>query len=616
MSYPTPTANELQTPGSPLRSILVSLVGSLLWLGTCGCAPQPDGVQQPSAQGNPVPADPDQANAGSQSANPQFTQSKSTQSKSAQSQSAQSATAELNAQLPPATTTNDLQAETNQRRTNLLTQAAQQQAAGDWESLDATLESLAELPTQGQSEEQAAAIERLTQAAADQRAELAAQQRASRLAQSQQLIAGGRLDEAQRALADVLTRGPTDEQRAEAQTLTEEIERVRKARRQLKSWIQLLGSAERKDVQAAQTQLLLDPDTALGMVLDALRATQSADQAANYIETLGLLERPDIVLPEYIELLKDETKETLWPVIQQQLTAPGVSGAGEALLSLAAQTKKVEQRRAAWEALAGVADPPASTLVTAARLLPDTDEATLPLLLQAATHAILVHGQQDLAARRGQPAFKAADENALAGLFQRLDSWTGVTPVTQSNAPNAAPAAAAPAAAAPVVLEARRLATVLGRITAQPISGIKIARVEAELPDSPATALLDGVWNAVEPKTMWRYPIAQRGVVLLDLGQERLVTAVRIWNLNETSGTQRGWKEVELFVSDNPSELTPATTAVVPPAAGVAQTAQVADFGTTITIPPTRARYVRLQAKSTWTTDMHSGLSEIQVLGW
>ncbi|MFM8253417.1 MAG: hypothetical protein ACKOBW_17660, partial [Planctomycetota bacterium] len=581
----------------------------LLCLGSGGCGPQqssvePSSVEQPSAQQHPA-----QQNSSPQSAAPSATDP---------------ATAKSNTNSTSADPTPDSESETNQRRLQLLTQAEQQLKTGDWDELAETLESLAELPTQGQSEEQAAAIERLTTTAVTKRAEVAAQQRAARLAQSQQLIAGGRLDEAQRALSDVLTRGPTDEQRAEAQTLTDEIERVRKARRQLKSWIQLLGSAERKDVQAAQTQLLLDPDTALGMVLDALRGTQSADQAANYIETLGLLERPDIVMLEYIELLKDETKESLWPVIQQQLTAPGVAGAGEALLSLAAQSKKVEQRRAAWEALAGVADPPAATLLTAARLVPETDEATLPLLLQATTHAILVHGQQDLAARRGQPALQPADETALASFLQQLDRWTGVAPGTQPTAANPpAPAAAAapaapPAAAAPepVMLAARRLATVLGRLTAPPISGIKIARVEAELPESPAAALLDGVWNAVEPKTMWRYPIAQRGVVLLDLGQERLVTAVRVWNLNETSGTQRGWKEIELFVSDNPAELTPATTAVVPPAAGVVQTAQVADFGTTITIPPTRARYVRLQAKSTWTTDMHSGLSEIQVLGW
>ena len=139
---------------------------------------------------------------------------------------------------------------------------------------------------------------------------------------------------------------------------------------------------------------------------------------------------------------------------------------------------------------------------------------------------------------------------------------------------------------------------------------MKVERVESETPESPGSALVDGVWNSLDPKTMWRHPADRRGSVLLDLGESRLVTAVRIWNWNEASGGQRGWKEVEVFVSDNPAELEPVATGVILPAPGAADTP---DYGALLPLPAPQGRYVRLQAKSTWTVDSHSGLSEIQI---
>ena len=589
MNYPQPLANKPSSSRFCRTSAGLLVAMSLLLSGAAGCGPQPD-ANKSAADPAGAASNQTTATSGTQGTSP---------AKSAASNSTANSSGDSTRSIAKPAPAADTGPTVAQQRAKMLADAQSQLAADDWDSLDKTLQSIADLPSDDQTAEQATAIEQLISRAATRREEAVAQQRATRLTQAQFLIAGGRLDDAQRAIADVLTRGPSDEQRATAQSLTDEIERIRKARRQLKSWIQLLGSAERKDVQAAQTQLLLDPDTALGMVLDALRATNSPEQATNYVETLGLLERPDIVMPEYIELLKDETREAIWPVIQQQLTAPGVAGAGEALLSLAMQAKKPEQRQAAWEALGGVADPPAGTLIVAAGVLKDADLATVPVMLRAAAHAALIHQQQDLVARRGLPPLNAAEEASLSTLLGQLDQWTAATPTTP--------------VPEQILPEARRLATILGRLVAPPLTGLKIARVESELTDSPAAALLDGVWNSVEPKSMWRYPIAQRGVVLIDLGQERLVTGVRIWNLNETSGAARGWKEMELFVSENPAELMPITTAVLPTAPGIAQPT---DYGTTLAVPPTRARYIRLQAKSTWTADVHSGLSEVQVLGW
>ncbi|HND55538.1 MAG TPA: discoidin domain-containing protein, partial [Pirellulaceae bacterium] len=160
---------------------------------------------------------------------------------------------------------------------------------------------------------------------------------------------------------------------------------------------------------------------------------------------------------------------------------------------------------------------------------------------------------------------------------------------------------------------ARTLAVLLGRVQAQPLTGLKIVRAEGETPESPAAAVLDGVWNSIEAKTMWRHPATVRGALLIDLGQSRTVTSVRVWNWNEPSGGQRGWKEFEIYVSDSPAELTPVATGIVPPAPGAANTP---DYGTLVPIPPTVGRYVRLQAKSTWTADSHSGLAEVQLLGF
>ncbi len=124
---------------------------------------------------------------------------------------------------------------------------------------------------------------------------------------------------------------------------------------------------------------------------------------------------------------------------------------------------------------------------------------------------------------------------------------------------------------------------------------------------------MDGVWNSTDPATMWRHPAARRSTITLDLGETKTVAGVRLWNFNEPGGTHRGWKEVEVFVSDSPTALTPAASGIVPKAPGAADTP---DYGTVIPTPFVRGRYVRLFAKSLWNPDNDTGLSEIQVLGF
>ncbi|MFO0871159.1 MAG: hypothetical protein U0935_19725 [Pirellulales bacterium] len=497
-----------------------------------------------------------------------------------------------------------------ERRARAATQRQQQLAAaqaaaeaGKWEELAAALPVLREaLSAADQGEDLAdfsAALDELTQKLAAGQAAAAEQARAARLDQARQWTAAGRLDDAQQALRDVLTRAPSDEQRETAQTLTQEIERIRKARRQLKSWLSLLASAEMREVQTAQTQLLQDPDTASGMILEALRGTDKPALAAVYLDTLRQIGKSEVVVPVLLELLRDPQQQVLAPLITEYLPQLAGPEAAPALLDLAVQATDEKQRLSALVALATSTPPPASALFRLAPLLDSTPPVQVAVL-QVLTRCVVQHGQRDFWAHRGWPA--ESDEATLASvrkLPEKLQPWL------QPAADQAPPAE--------LTREARRLAAVLQLLPGQPLTGVKVERAEAEMPEGPAAAVLDGVWNSTDLKTMWRYPADKRGSLLFDLGSERIVTGIRIWNWNEPGGVQRGWKEVDVFVSSSPAELAPVATATVLPAPGVADSP---DYGVLIPLPAAVGRYVRIQARSNWTLESHSGLAEVQVVGF
>jgi hypothetical protein len=163
-----------------------------------------------------------------------------------------------------------------------------------------------------------------------------------------------------------------------------------------------------------------------------------------------------------------------------------------------------------------------------------------------------------------------------------------------------------------VVAAAARLALCTRLQAAEPLEGVRLASFSGELAASPAAAALDGVWNSTLPETQWRLPASQRAALVLDLGQPRLVCGVKVWNLNEPGGTHRGWREIELYVSDSPAPLTPLAEGLVLPAPGAAE---AHDFGTYIPLPPTLGRYVKLQARTVWREDAYKGLAEVQVWG-
>jgi len=443
-------------------------------------------------------------------------------------------------------------------------------------------------------DEAAATLAELEKDAQGRRQAQVARDRAERLTQAQSLMDQGKLDDSLRAVGDVLARNPTDEQRQTAGGITEEIERRRKARRQLKSWLQLLASPERKNVQTAQTQLQQDPDTAVGMVLETLLASEPGPHTASYLETLRLLNRPEVTVPAMLDLLERSDRAPLWPDLVRELSVSQVPGLGARLLTLASQGESPEQRQAALQILSQAADPPAETLVQLLPVLAE-DGPALPGALQAAVHAVRFHQQFDWIAARGfDGPLSAEQQAALQALGPRLAKLaTGVSDPVQAEVASAA----------------QSLAALLGLVESQPVTGVKIVRVESELPESPAAGAIDGIWNSVELKTLWRHPPDRKGSILLDLGADRIVAGVRVWNTNEPGAVQRGWKEIEVFVSSSPAELAPVASGLVPIAPGVANTP---DYGTTIPVAAVRGRYVRLQAKSVWLADGPSGLSEVR----
>ncbi|MGE0609774.1 MAG: DUF4457 domain-containing protein, partial [Pirellulales bacterium] len=125
--------------------------------------------------------------------------------------------------------------------------------------------------------------------------------------------------------------------------------------------------------------------------------------------------------------------------------------------------------------------------------------------------------------------------------------------------------------------------------------------------------ILDGQWEDIDPATMWKHPIGKQASIVLDLGEERTVTAVRIWNYNEGGISYRGWKEAEIFVSPTAALLTPVAEGLIPKAPGAVATA---DYSVTLHIPFVRGRYIKLQPRSMWQPDGPSGLTEVEVLGF
>lgn len=424
------------------------------------------------------------------------------------------------------------------------------------------------------------------------------------LAEAQKLLDAGDYEGATKALGEVTRQAPTDEQRQQSAAISSEIEQRRRARRELGAWMQLLAhdrSKKEGDVRTAQLQLARKPEIALPLLLEAVQKVDQPHLVANSLELLVQLRRPEQALNSALGVLGRPEQKQNWPDAIRAIERAKQKGAGTLLLKLVLESKDATQRAAALDALAGVPDPPVETVVALLPLLSSAD-ADLTAALRAVLRAVQVHDQFDLDARRGYPADLTEEQqqllNALPGRLKEIMAAAG-----EGSSEHDQEAARV----------AQTLAVVLRQIAPAPLENLKVLTVVAEEEDGPAAAVLDGIWNSVELNTMWRHPIGSRASIILDLGEVRTVTAVKIWNFNQQGGAYRGWKEAEVYVSETPTALRPVTTGIVLQAPGAADTP---DYSTVIPVPAVRGRYVTLKARSLWNPNTYTGLSEVQVIGF
>lgn len=418
------------------------------------------------------------------------------------------------------------------------------------------------------------------------------------LTQAKKSIEDGKLDDAATVLETLLAAAPTTEQGDQARELQQKIESHRTIRRRLRVGMDLLASKERGRAKEAQEILWEQQEVAFPLLLEALQS-EDTNLVTNCLELLRKFNQPSRTLPAMIAILGREKQSAVWPSAIKELQKVQQPGGGAPLLQLALAAPSPDRAAPLLNALAGIVDPPPETLTSLLPLIYQ-DGPALSAALAAAYRAVIVNRQYDVLTRRGLDAeLTPQQDEQLSGLADRLQAIIAAG----AKKPELSDAAWA----------AERLAITMRLTAPKAFSGVKVLRATAESPEGPAVAVLDKVWNSVDLKTMWRHPSKRLTTVVLDLGAERTVTGIRVWNCNEPSGTHRGWKDVEIYVSSDSAPTVPAAVGVVPPAPGVADTP---DYGAVLQVPFAKGRFVKLQLLSVWKEDGIAGLSEIEVLGY
>ena len=416
-----------------------------------------------------------------------------------------------------------------------------------------------------------------------------------RLEQSRKLLDQGQFDQSLEAVEAILKAAPAAARREEAEKLKAAVLQRRSERDALQAAVKLLASSTRDEVRSAQERLFEKADAALPLLRQAVQAKEPL-LVRNALESLRRLERPEAAMPIVVEVLQNPEQKDLWPDAIGQIALANGPGAGEPLLKLALSAESPEQRIAALSGLAKAFDPPAQTAVALLPML-YRDGAELPAALEAASHAIVAHRQFDIVSLRAWDVpLKPEEIRQFEGLPARIAQVMAADP------------------SSPGAKAAKVLGIVTRQVPPEPLTGVKVLASNGEMEGSPASAVLDGVWNSTAPETMWRHPQGKRPSIIFDLGAERTVAGLRIWNLNEAGAGHRGWKDVTIYVGDVPSLLiTPTATGQVPRAPGVKNPA---DYSMVVPVPFVRGRYIRLQMTAPWTLEAYAGLSEVQVLGF
>ncbi|MFN0199442.1 MAG: discoidin domain-containing protein [Planctomycetaceae bacterium] len=467
--------------------------------------------------------------------------------------------------------------------------------AKNWDAAEEKLAALRESLGGAATEAQLAALAPLEKLLASHREEIRRDERKKLLDSAKAAFDSGEWDQALKQIDAVAALAPTESERETLNGLRTSIDQAMTAQLRLSSWIKMLGSSSASEVKTAQSQLLEEPAAALPLVRQVIRKNDPVT-TKNSLEFLRKLRKPDLALPIMVSVLEDPAQSASWEIASKEILRLEYPGAGPKLLQLALTTNQPEQRLSALSALASVVDPPEETAVS---LLPFLfqDGPQLTAAISACTHAVLVHHHHDLQEWRGAgETITDAQSQQLGQLPERMKVLLALAADQQ-----------------PTIDAARHLAMALRFINAEPIPGVQILEATPTDPTVKPAALLDGVWNTVDLMSMWYTPVSQSGFVVIDLGANKTVTGVRIWNFNEINAGHRGWKDVEVYVSDTPTALRPVSRGVLLPAPGIADPL---DYSQVIPVNFAQGRYVKLVCKEYLAQASHAGLSEIQILGY
>ncbi|MBC8874871.1 MAG: DUF4457 domain-containing protein [Planctomycetes bacterium] len=366
---------------------------------------------------------------------------------------------------------------------------------------------------------------------------------------------------------------------------------------ELRAAVVQLVAEDPEQAQAAENLLFERVDKALPLLEEALRG-DDVQLACHVMAMLQRLKRPDETLPMIVDVLRRPEQAACWPEAIRHIGLAESDGVGDPLLKLALAAETSEQRIAALEALAVCVDPPQYTVLALLPLL-YADGPELAAALRVCRSVVVVHNQTDLWVQWAADGLTSEQTERLFKLTNRLGKISGA-PESEESADRAR--------------AARELAMALRQLPAEPLTGVKIAAYGAESDDGRAATVLDGTWDTVDPKLMWRYSTKEPHSIVFDLGTERTIAGVRIWNLNEPQGAAGGWKQVAVYVGSGAAELThPAAKGIVPQGPA---TKNAPDYGTTIPVRFAHGRYVRLAAESLWSSKPLTGLTEVQLLGF
>lgn len=466
---------------------------------------------------------------------------------------------------------------------------------GNLESADEKLAALRESLGESPPEDQLAKLRPVEKALSDRREALRREERTQMLQAAKTAFDNGNWDESLKQIDAVAALAPGEAERETLNELRSSIDKSMKARLKLASWIKMLGSSSSGEVKTAQTQLLEEPEAALPLVRQAIKPDDPVT-TKNALEFLRKLRKPEVALPIMVSVLKDPAQQAGWEIAAKEIVRQDHPGAGTQLLELVLTSRLPDQRLAATNALASIIDPPETTALSLLPIL-FRDGSELAATISACTHSVLVNHQHDLLEWRAlSETISDSQTQQLNQLSERLKTLQAL-PADQQGISDAA----------------RQLAIALRMITPDPISGVQILDATQTDPSVKPAALLDGVWNSIDPTTMWWTPVSQNGFVVLDLGSSRTVTGVRIWNLNESGAGYRGWKDLEIYVSDTQTALRPVSQGNLLPAPGVAEPL---DYSQVISVNFAKGRYVKLACKEYLAQSSHAGLTEIQILGY